>query len=115
MVHPGNPAVNRSVVTSLLGLSPKLQAPAGMTASTAAAMSVPRSALSSPAWLTSRELAALDQLGGLDGLILAVPHRVLGEPSWERLFAAVAPGGVFIDVKSAVARDRVPPHIHYWS
>ncbi len=61
------------------------------------------------------ELAALDQLGGLDGLILAVPHRVLGEPSWERLFAAVAPGGVFIDVKSAVARDRVPPHIHYWS
>ena len=61
------------------------------------------------------ELAALDQLGGLDGLILAVPHRVLGEPSWDRLFAAVAPGGVFIDVKSAVARDRVPPHIHYWS
>ena len=64
---------------------------------------------------TASSSSALDQFSGLDGLILAVPHRVLGEPSWDRLFAAVAPGGVFIDVKSAVARDRVPPHIHYWS
>ena len=36
------------------------------------------------------ELAALDQLGGLDGLILAVPHRVLGEPE---LGPAVRGGG----------------------
>ncbi len=61
------------------------------------------------------ELVALERFSRLDGLILAVPHRVLGEPSWDRLFAALAPGGVFVDVKSAVARDRVPQHIHYWS
>jgi len=24
-------------------------------------------------------------------------------------------GGVFVDVKSAVARDRIPQGIHYWS
>jgi UDP-N-acetyl-D-galactosamine dehydrogenase len=61
------------------------------------------------------ELVGLDRFSALDGLILAVPHRVLGEPSWDRVFAALAPGGVFVDVKSAVARDRVPPQIHYWS
>jgi UDP-N-acetyl-D-glucosamine/UDP-N-acetyl-D-galactosamine dehydrogenase len=60
------------------------------------------------------ELVPLDRLSGLDGLILAVPHRVLREAGWRRLFAAVLPGGVFVDVKSAVARDQVPPNIHYW-
>jgi UDP-N-acetyl-D-galactosamine dehydrogenase len=57
-------------------------------------------------------LAAFDEL---DGLILAVPHRVIREAGWKRLFAALAPGGVFIDVKSAVPRSEVPGHIHYWS
>src|SRR5487761_979955 len=52
---------------------------------------------------------------GLDGLILAVPHRAIGEAGWDRLFAALAPGGVLIDVKSAIARGEVPGHIHYWS
>jgi UDP-N-acetyl-D-galactosamine dehydrogenase len=61
------------------------------------------------------ELVGLDRFSALDALILAVPHRVWGEPGWERLFAALAPGGVFVDVKSAVARDRVPPQVNYWS
>ena len=61
------------------------------------------------------ELVSLERFAGLDGLILAVPHRVLGEKGWERLFAALAPGGVFVDVKSVVARDRVPQGTHYWS
>jgi len=61
------------------------------------------------------ELVSLEQLAGLDGLILAVPHRVLGEKGWDKLFAALAPGGVLVDVKSVVARDRVPQGIHYWS
>ncbi|HEV7997698.1 MAG TPA: nucleotide sugar dehydrogenase [Stellaceae bacterium] len=61
------------------------------------------------------DLVALDQLDGLDGLILAVPHRVLRKAGWDKLFARLAPGGVFVDVKSAVARDRVPPNVHYWS
>ena len=61
------------------------------------------------------ELVPLENFTELDGLILAVPHRVLGEAGWEKLFGALASGGVFVDVKSAVARDNVPPGIHYWS
>ncbi|HUC71341.1 MAG TPA: nucleotide sugar dehydrogenase [Stellaceae bacterium] len=61
------------------------------------------------------DLVALDDFAGLDGLILAVPHRVLGKAGWRRLFAALVSGGVFIDVKSAVAHDDVPPGILYWS
>jgi UDP-N-acetyl-D-galactosamine dehydrogenase len=57
-------------------------------------------------------LAALEQL---DGLILAVPHRAIREAGWRRLFDALVPGGVFIDVKSAIPRGEVPDHIHYWS
>jgi UDP-N-acetyl-D-galactosamine dehydrogenase len=60
-------------------------------------------------------LVALATLGGLDGLVLAVPHRVLREQGWNKLFAVLAPGGVFIDVKSAVACSQVPQGIHYWS
>ena len=61
------------------------------------------------------ELVPLGTLTKLDGLILAVPHRVLGEGGWPRLFASLAPGGVFVDVKSVVARGKVPSGIHYWS
>src|SRR3984893_6035578 len=61
------------------------------------------------------ELVALDQLSELDGLILAVPHRVLAERGWGRLFATLAPGGIFVDVKSAVARNQVPQGTPYWS
>src|SRR5271155_5989725 len=61
------------------------------------------------------ELVPLEDLTKLDGLILAVPHRVLGDAGWDKLFAMVTSDGVFIDVKSAVARDKVPSGIHYWS
>jgi UDP-N-acetyl-D-glucosamine/UDP-N-acetyl-D-galactosamine dehydrogenase len=61
------------------------------------------------------DLVLPEQLTGLDGLILAVPHRMLGETGWDRLFATLSPGGVFIDVKSVVPRDSVPRGMHYWS
>ena len=61
------------------------------------------------------ELVSLEHFTELDGLVLAVPHRVLGEGGWDRLFGALAAGGVFVDVKSAVARDEVPRGTHYWS
>ena len=51
------------------------------------------------------ELVPLGALTKLDGLVLAVPHRVLGEGGWHRLFATLVPGGVFVDVKS-VGRPR---------
>ncbi len=61
------------------------------------------------------DLVGLDRLAGLDGLILAVPHRVLGEAGWGPLFDTLAPGGVLVDVKSALARDAIPAHAHYWA
>ena len=61
------------------------------------------------------ELVSLEHFTRLDGLILAVPHRILAEDGWGKLFAALSPGGVFVDVKSAVARDLVPLGTHYWS
>src|SRR5499427_8288728 len=61
------------------------------------------------------ELVPLDAFTQLDGLILAVPHRVLGNDGWEKFFAALTPGGVFVDVKSVVDRHRVPSELHYWS
>jgi UDP-N-acetyl-D-glucosamine/UDP-N-acetyl-D-galactosamine dehydrogenase len=61
------------------------------------------------------ELMPLGTLTRLDGLILAVPHGVLGKGGWSRLFAALVPGGVFVDVKSVITREKVPSDIHYWS
>ena len=61
------------------------------------------------------DLVALDEFSGLDGLVLAVPHRVLAKAGWDKLFAALAPGGVFVDVKSAIARDQIPENVLYWS
>jgi UDP-N-acetyl-D-glucosamine/UDP-N-acetyl-D-galactosamine dehydrogenase len=61
------------------------------------------------------DLVRLEALSGLDGLILAVPHRVVGECGWDKLFATLAPGGVFVDIKSVVPRDRVPSEIRHWS
>ena len=61
------------------------------------------------------ELVPLEDFTDLDGLILAVPHQVVGEAGWDTLFAALTPGGVFVDVKSVVARDKVPRDVQYWS
>jgi UDP-N-acetyl-D-galactosamine dehydrogenase len=61
------------------------------------------------------ELVPLEAFTQLDGLILAVPHRALANAGWERLFRALVSGGIFVDVKSVVDRDRVPPELHYWS
>jgi UDP-N-acetyl-D-glucosamine/UDP-N-acetyl-D-galactosamine dehydrogenase len=61
------------------------------------------------------ELVATDALADLDGLILAVPHRVLAKAGWTWLFSALQPGGVVIDVKSAIDRAEVPPGLRYWS
>ncbi len=61
------------------------------------------------------ELVPFGRLSGLDGLILAVPHRLLAEGGWGRLFATLAPGGIFVDIKSAVTRGEIPPGIAYWS
>jgi UDP-N-acetyl-D-glucosamine/UDP-N-acetyl-D-galactosamine dehydrogenase len=59
-------------------------------------------------------LDADSALKDLDALILAVPHReFLADP--EALFARLKPGGVFVDVKSALSPKDVPSVIRYWS
>jgi UDP-N-acetyl-D-galactosamine dehydrogenase len=61
------------------------------------------------------ELVPLKKFTRLDGVVLAVPHRVLAEAGWDKLFASLTPGGVFVDVKSAISRDLVPQGTEYWS
>src|SRR5882672_5152903 len=61
------------------------------------------------------ELCAMSTLHDLDGLVLAVPHREFRADGFAASLAALAPGGVLIDVKSAVDRALVPPGIAYWS
>jgi UDP-N-acetyl-D-galactosamine dehydrogenase len=58
-------------------------------------------------------LAGPEELETLDGLVLAVPHRSILAAMPER-FAALGPGGVFIDVKSAVEHAAIPHGIAAW-
>src|SRR6267378_2317492 len=61
------------------------------------------------------ELVPLEDFTKLDALVLAVRHQVLADGGWGRLFATLAPGGIFVDVKSAVASSAVPRGTPYWS
>jgi len=61
------------------------------------------------------ELAAPAALADLDALILASPHRVFLAEGCERLAARVRPGGLLVDVTSALDPARVPQDRHYWS
>ena len=61
------------------------------------------------------ELCAMSALHDLDGLVIAVPHREFRADDFAAPLASLAPGGVLIDVKSAVPRALVPPGIAYWS
>ena len=60
------------------------------------------------------DLAVLDEVRDLDALILAVPHAAYLRER-KRLGDALAPGGVLMDVKSAIDPKSVPPSIRYWS
>jgi UDP-N-acetyl-D-galactosamine dehydrogenase len=51
----------------------------------------------------------------LDGLILAVPHRLFLDRGPARLLRGLASGAVFIDVKSAFRPQDVPGNLVYWS
>ena len=47
-------------------------------------------------------------------LILAVPHRhYTADPG--RMLAMLRDGGILIDIKSAIDRDKVPGNLRYWS
>jgi UDP-N-acetyl-D-galactosamine dehydrogenase len=61
------------------------------------------------------QLADWQDLSHLDGVVLAVSHRTYLEMPHEQLFACLRPGGVLMDVKSAIDPDTVPSNVHYWS
>ena len=59
------------------------------------------------------ELVGIEQFTRLDGLIYTVPHRVVKERGADYIPSMLAPGGVLIDVKSAIDRAAVPSGIIY--
>jgi UDP-N-acetyl-D-galactosamine dehydrogenase len=59
-------------------------------------------------------LSGMEAFRDLDGLVLAVPHRPYLGPLRPAVIEAVSPGGVFIDVKSALAPGEFA-NAHYWS
>lgn len=74
-------------------------------------------AMTNPAEVLRQSAIALcdeGDLDDLDALILAVPHATyLDDPA--ALAGRIRPGGVLIDVKSAVDPKSVDDHVTYWS
>ncbi len=60
------------------------------------------------------ELSRWSEFADLDAMILAVSHKEFAAMKPEELCKALKPNGVFIDVKSAVDRNRLPDGITYW-
>jgi UDP-N-acetyl-D-galactosamine dehydrogenase len=59
-------------------------------------------------------ITPLEQFQNLDALILAVSHReYLAKP--QELMNRIKPGGILIDVKSAISPAAVPAGLRYWS
>ncbi len=59
-------------------------------------------------------MSDLEKFRDLDGLVLAVPHRDYLGPLRAKVLGAVAEGGVFVDVKSAISPALIPG-VLYWS
>ena len=61
------------------------------------------------------DLQPLEELTNLDGLVLAVPHRGYLDAPAEQLSARIRPGGVFMDVRSAIGPGGIREDITSWS
>jgi UDP-N-acetyl-D-galactosamine dehydrogenase len=61
------------------------------------------------------DLAPLDALGALDGVVLAVPHAAYVELGPRRIAAMLKDRGVLVDVKSVLSPAEVPAGVAYWS
>ena len=61
------------------------------------------------------ELTPLSAFKDLQGLIVAVSHKEIVKMGVDGLAKMVAPGGVFIDVKSMFTPDQIPSNLKYWS
>jgi len=61
------------------------------------------------------ELAAEGALTQLDALVIAVPHRGFLDGPLARYLKTLVPGGVVVDIKSALDPRAVPEGMTYWS
>ena len=61
------------------------------------------------------ELTPLSAFKDLQCLIVAVAHKEIVKMGVDGLVKMVAPGGVFIDVKSMFTPDQIPSNLKYWS
>jgi UDP-N-acetyl-D-glucosamine/UDP-N-acetyl-D-galactosamine dehydrogenase len=61
------------------------------------------------------KLVPLEELLGLDALVLAVAHRSYLTHGQSRLQATIRAGGALLDVKSALDPARIDRGIRYWS
>lgn len=60
-------------------------------------------------------VSKLDELVDLDALILAVSHKQYLDMPMESLLSRIKPGGVLVDVKSALDPKKIPAgRVHYW-
>jgi UDP-N-acetyl-D-galactosamine dehydrogenase len=61
------------------------------------------------------KLCPIEEMSRLDAMVLAVSHRWYVEQGQARLLGMIRDGGVMVDVKSALAPDRMERGIRYWS
>jgi UDP-N-acetyl-D-glucosamine/UDP-N-acetyl-D-galactosamine dehydrogenase len=61
------------------------------------------------------KLSSIDEMVGLDAMVLAVCHKWYSDWGQGRLLANVRDGGVVVDVKSVLDPTRVQRQIRYWS
>jgi len=61
------------------------------------------------------KLAPIEEMGQLDGLVLAVSHRWYLDMGAGRLAGLVRGGGVLVDVKSVLDASLVDRNVRYWS
>jgi UDP-N-acetyl-D-galactosamine dehydrogenase len=61
------------------------------------------------------QLAEWQDLSNLDGVVLAVSHQGYLDMPFEHMLACLRPGGVLMDVKSALDPAKMPHNVNYWS
>jgi UDP-N-acetyl-D-galactosamine dehydrogenase len=61
------------------------------------------------------ELQSLAELKGLQGVIVAVGHQDIKKMGAARVAELLAPGGVFVDIKSMFSMAELPKGVTYWS
>ena len=61
------------------------------------------------------DLEATDKLRDLDALVLASPHRTFLDEGTMGLASRLRPGGLLVDVRSALIPGDLPSHCRYWS